>query len=74
MTKHFNPDRLEALRLAHRLSKSEFARRIGATRQSLHLWLNGQMPNVASVEKAARAFGIDSAYFFEDAVDDFGQR
>lgn len=68
MTTHFNPDRLEALRRAHRLTKSEFARRIGATRQSVDGWMRGQLPSVASIEKAARAFDLDSSYFFEDSV------
>lgn len=68
MTHHFNPDRLEALRLAHGLTRIQFAKRIGATRQSVNGWLRGQLPTVASIEKAARAFGISSAYFFDDAV------
>ncbi len=72
MTTHFNPDRLEALRRAHRLTKSSFAKRIGATRQSVDLWLKGQLPSVASIEKAARAFDLDSSYFFEDTVNKIG--
>lgn len=73
MTQHFNPDRLEALRLAHHLTRAEFAARIGVTRQIIHAWLTGKTkPTVAKLEQAAKAFGVDSRYFFADTVNQNG--
>ncbi len=74
MDQHFNPDRLEALRLAHHLTKSDFAKRIGATRQNLHNWMCGRnKPTVSNIERAAKAFGLDSRYFFEDTDHQIGR-
>ena len=75
MTQHFNPDRLEALRLAHGLTKDQFARRGGVTRQILHAWLTGKSkPTVASIERMATAYGLNSAYFFADTDHQIGER
>ena len=75
MAQHFNPDRLEALRLAHGLTKDQFAKKIGITRQIVHLWLTGkQQPTVRTVQKIAEAFGLDSAYFFADTVHQTGEQ
>ena len=65
MTQHFNPDRLEALRLAHRLTKDQFAQRGGITRQILHAWLTGKgTPTLRSIERVASAYGLPTGYFF----------
>jgi len=75
MTQHFNPDRLEALRLAHGLTRSEFAARIGISRQIVHAWMSGNTrPTVAKLELVARAFNVDSKYFFGNTVHQFGER
>lgn len=69
MTQHFNPDRLEALRMAHGLSRKEFAERIGVSRQIIHAWIAGsRRPTVTTIEKVAKAFDLDSTYFFADTV------
>ena len=75
MPQHFNVDRLEALRLAHGLTREAFAKKIGVSRQVIHAWMTGKKrPNVASIERAAKAFGLDSAYFFADAGHQNGGR
>lgn len=73
MTQHFNPDRLEALRLAHGLTREEFAHRVGLTRQILHAWMAGtRRPTVKSIEQIAKAFDLNSDYFFADTVNHDG--
>lgn len=75
MAQHFNPDRLEALRLAHRLTKDQFAKRGGITRQILHVWLTKKsQPKVSSLERVAIAFGLPSSYFFADVDYQNGDR
>lgn len=74
MTQHFNPDRLEALRLAHGLSRSQFADKIGLSRQIVHAWLTGRRrPTVTKIEMVAKAFNLDSRYFFADTVHQIGE-
>ena len=67
MTQHFNPDRLEALRLAHGLTHEQFASKGGVTRQIIHAWMTGKCkPTVLKLERVATAFGLSTAYFFAD--------
>lgn len=69
MAQHFNPDRLEALRLAHGLTIAQFAERTGLTRQVMYAWAAGsRTPSLQSLEIIAKAFDIDTAYFFADTV------
>jgi transcriptional regulator with XRE-family HTH domain len=64
-TSQFNPDRLEALRILNRMSKTQFLRKIGITRQGYDGLLNGTIkPNVSTLERIAARFNIECAYFF----------
>lgn len=75
MTQHFNPDRLEALRLAHGLSREQFASRIGVSRQIIHAWITGRRkPTVGKIELVARAFNVSSSYFFAGSGHQIGDR
>lgn len=75
MAQHFNPDRLEALRLAHGLTRTEFASRIGVSRQIIHAWITGKTkPTVSTVERVAKAFNLESRFFFSDAVNQIGEQ
>jgi len=41
LEKRFNPDRIMALRLSHHLNLSDFAKKIGASRQLVEQWEKG---------------------------------
>ncbi|MEO7666170.1 MAG: helix-turn-helix transcriptional regulator [Dehalococcoidia bacterium] len=75
MAQHFNPDRLEALRLAHGFTRAQFAEHTGLTRQAIYAWASGsRTPSLQSLERIAKAFDIDTAYFFADTVHHDGEQ
>ncbi len=65
--KTFNQDRITALRLAHKLTQEEFARKLGPTFSKQHIsnWENGKsVPDTVSLLAIANAFGLSMDYFF----------
>jgi transcriptional regulator with XRE-family HTH domain len=52
-------ERLEKIRLAHGISQSEFARRIGVKSHTYNGWLSGERrPSVDTALDIRRAFGV----------------
>lgn len=65
--KTYNASSTKLLRLAHNLSQSEFARKVGITRQQVHSFERKvAKPDVATLELIAGAFDLTMDFFFED--------
>jgi len=67
--KTYNASSTKLLRLAHNLSQSEFARKVGITRQQVHAFERQKAkPDVATLELIAGAFDLTMDFFFDDTI------
>lgn len=61
----YNPAAIKMLREAMGLSQAKFAKRLGITRQQQHQIESGDhMPNVSTLNKIIKEFGVDPKIFF----------
>jgi transcriptional regulator with XRE-family HTH domain len=61
----YQSEKIKELRLQTGLTVSEFARKMGTTRQKVLLWEEGlTRPNISSLEKICSAFDVEPGYFF----------
>lgn len=61
----YNPDAIRGLRRELGLTKADFGRKLGVTKQYVHqLELGQRKPNVRTLERIMEAYGVESALFF----------
>ncbi len=60
---------IEKMLIDKKIKKSEFAEKVGVTRQSLatniEKWKNGREPNIKTVKKYIGVLGLDLSDFFK---------
>lgn len=60
---------IEKILIDKKIKKSEFAEKVGVTRQSLttniEKWKNGREPNIKTVKKYIGVLGLDLSDFFK---------
>ena len=60
---------IEKMLIDKKIKKSEFAEKVGVTRQSLatniEKWKNGREPNIKTVKKYLGVLGLDLSDFFK---------
>lgn len=60
---------IEKILVDKKIKKSEFAEKVGVTRQSLttniEKWKNGREPNIKTVKKYIGVLGLDLSDFFK---------
>ena len=61
----FNPDMIRIIRVQRGLTREEFAKRIGGSRQQVHAWETGKYrPSYGSISAIVSAMGLKSADVF----------
>jgi len=61
----YNTEAIKKLLEEEKISQSDFARKIGSSRQKVYNWLTlGDKPDVEALVTIANVFGKDMTYFF----------